>query len=249
MMGYLGHGNSTTMGTGRQTVYGTLERMDENEAHRPLHYTVHHCIFFTAAVALIGMAVFMAIPISYQQTTASYLMLSRGAINKKSVLLLRHAKSSWDDHTLDDFDRPLALEGAMDAERLGIYLNKKQVMPPDIIYASPSVRTRATLELVAQHWKALAAVPVRFDEELYDFEDEGTAYRDFVRDLDSAYQRVMIVGHNPQMLLLEQQLTSHPIKKYPPATFCELSFHADTWKRTHDGEIVLCAGAVSPAND
>jgi phosphohistidine phosphatase SixA len=206
----------------------------------------------------------------------------------KSLLLLRHAKSSWDDPSLRDFDRPLSPKGRQDAENLGKYLNNLLIdatneknlireqqhhhhkhkyhnhehkhhsaeqlqwlplLPPDIIYVSPSVRTRATLELVFRHWKSLAGdghktIPVRLEQALYDFElDDGDSnsnttynttstntYLDFVQHLDPIYQRVMIVGHNPALEQLEQQLAGGEQAqaaaklKYPPGTFCELVF-------------------------
>jgi phosphohistidine phosphatase SixA len=203
--------------------------------------------------------------------------------NPKSLLLLRHAKSSWDDPSLRDFDRPLSPKGRQDAKNLGKYLNNLLIrstndnklvreqqqqhhehkhhsveqlqwlplLPPDIIYVSPSVRTRATLDLVLRYWTALAGdghkvIPVHFEQALYDFElDDGDSnnddnnynnnttgtntYLDFVQHLDPIYQRVMIVGHDPAMEQLEQQLAGGEHRaqaaaksKYPPGTFCEL---------------------------
>jgi phosphohistidine phosphatase len=185
--------------------------------------------------------------------------------NRESLLLLRHAKSSWDDPGLLDFDRPLSPKGKQDAENLCRYLNNllihavdnnysnkqikkkkhhkhhkhhyhsaEQLLPPGIIYVSPSIRTRATLELVAKHWKALAGIPVHTEQALYDFENDesytnnntysSNTYLDFVQHLDPIYQRVMIVGHNPAMEQLEQQLAEHAAEKYPQGTFCELVF-------------------------
>jgi phosphohistidine phosphatase len=211
----------------------------------------------------------------------------------KTLLLLRHAKSSWDDPSLSDFDRPLSPKGIQDAESLGKYLNnllihtnannlmedqqqhhknhsaeqllRLPLLPPDIIYVSPSVRTRATLELVARYWTALAGdgykrIPVYLEQALYDFEvDDGdtstnttynttttsshTTYLDFVQHLDPIYQRVMIVGHNPALEQLEQQLAGGGEQaqaaaklKYPPGTFCELVFDNTNRKNDNNNE-------------
>jgi hypothetical protein len=100
------------------------------------------------------------------------------------------------------------------------------------------------LELVARYWKALAGdahkpISVYVENALYDFElDEGdtntnttyNTYLDFVQHLDPIYQRVMIVGHNPALEQLEQQLAGGEQAqaaaklKYPPGTFCEIVF-------------------------
>ena len=61
--------------------------------------------------------------------------------------LLRHAKSSWDDETLDDHERPLAPRGVRDARRMGAYLRDLPVQP-QLVLCSSAVRTRQTLELI-----------------------------------------------------------------------------------------------------
>lgn len=187
-------------------------------------------------------------------TTPDYILVYTGLFSndrkhhykkrKKSLLLLRHAKSSSDDPSLDDFDRPLTPEGSMDAENVGIFLQEHKVEPPQVIYASPSVRTRATLSLVQEHWldvssssSSASSVPVvQYDDKLFNFDDEGKSYLDFVENLDHHYNRVMIVGHNPPIGKLAQHL-GYPLEKFPPGSFCE--FFLKEWDDSH-GKIGLC---------
>src|SRR5262249_41406064 len=63
------------------------------------------------------------------------------------LMLLRHAKSSWDDGSLEDFDRPLAPRGEAAAPRMGAYMAAHD-LAPQLILCSPAVRTRQTLDLV-----------------------------------------------------------------------------------------------------
>ena len=63
----------------------------------------------------------------------------------KNIYFLRHAKSSWDDYALKDFDRPLSTRGIQDADLMGNYFRSKKIKL-DIIFSSPSKRTRETLE-------------------------------------------------------------------------------------------------------
>ena len=63
----------------------------------------------------------------------------------KNIYFLRHAKSSWDDFALKDFDRPLSTRGIQDADLMGNYFRSKKIKL-DIVFSSPSKRTRETLE-------------------------------------------------------------------------------------------------------
>src|SRR5260370_34478821 len=67
----------------------------------------------------------------------------------KTLMLLRHAKSDWDDRSLSDFDRPLADRGNRDAPRMGKALSKRGPLP-DIIISSPAARARQTIEAVVK---------------------------------------------------------------------------------------------------
>ena len=156
----------------------------------------------------------------------------------RTLLLLRHAKSSWDDPDSDDFDRPSAATGQESALRLGRYLAENKVEPPDMIFMSPSQRTRQTLALVrANGWAE--NVPVTLDERLYDFSSDDSdgeatkSYVDFVsRQLDEQFKRVLIVGHNPPIGALARLLLPHNmVSKFSRGTFCEVFWtELDTWK-------------------
>src|SRR5205823_3269897 len=82
----------------------------------------------------------------------------------KTLLLLRHAKSSWDDSSLRDFDRPLAPRGKRDAPSMGRVL-KEQGPLPDLIISSPAVRAKETIEAFVKSAK-LDLTP-QFDENVY----------------------------------------------------------------------------------
>ena len=173
---------------------------------------------------------------------------------KRSILLLRHAKSSWKDYDparTDDFDRPLSLRGKQAAKRLGRYLQNHAVVIPDQIYASPSARTRSTLHYVQQSWAW--NVPVQFDPLLYDLamnvddndnDDDEDDYHSFLRRrLDPRDRRVLVVGHNPAIRVFANRLLgstkanstdprSVVILEFPPGTFCEIQ-----WNVTVDNSI------------
>ncbi|MCF6124995.1 histidine phosphatase family protein [Mesorhizobium sp. M7A.F.Ca.CA.001.07.2.1] len=110
----------------------------------------------------------------------------------KQLLLLRHAKSSWDDPGLDDFDRPLAERGVKAARSIGRELAARGWLP-DLALVSPALRTRDTWRLVAAEWPMEA--PVEFVEALY----EATA-ADILAELSkvkAATNTILLLGHNP----------------------------------------------------
>ncbi|RUU90706.1 histidine phosphatase family protein, partial [Mesorhizobium sp. M7A.T.Ca.TU.009.01.3.1] len=83
----------------------------------------------------------------------------------KQLLLLRHAKSSWDDPGLDDSDRPLAERGVKAARSIGRELAARGWLP-DLALVSPALRTRDTWRLVAAEWPVQPRIA--FVEALYD---------------------------------------------------------------------------------
>ncbi|AZO55429.1 MULTISPECIES: histidine phosphatase family protein [unclassified Mesorhizobium] len=119
----------------------------------------------------------------------------------KQLLLLRHAKSSWDDRDLDDFDRPLAERGLKAARLIGRELAARDWLP-DLALVSPALRTRDTWRLVA------AELPVHprvaFAEALYDASAADILRQ--VRKADPSSGCLVVLGHNPGLEDLAKQL-------------------------------------------
>ncbi|WP_296736340.1 histidine phosphatase family protein [Mesorhizobium sp.] len=108
----------------------------------------------------------------------------------RQLLLLRHAKSSWDDPALADFERPLAPRGLKTAPLMGRELARRGWLP-DLALVSPSLRTRDTWRLVAaelpQH------VAAEFAEEIYEAAPAAILAR--IRQAKAA--SLLVIGHNP----------------------------------------------------
>jgi phosphohistidine phosphatase len=105
------------------------------------------------------------------------------------LLLIRHAKSSWDDASLADRERPLAGRGRKAAERMGAHL-QNEGLRPDVVLCSPSRRTRETLELLE-----FSGAEVTYLDELY-----GADAHDLLanaREVRDDAEVVAVVGHNP----------------------------------------------------
>lgn len=113
----------------------------------------------------------------------------------RELILMRHGKSSWDDPSLDDFDRPLAPRGRKAASRMGAEIAARGWLP-DHAVVSAALRTRQTWRRVAAELDGAAPRP-QYDEALY----MASADRMLavVRAVPAKTSRLMLVGHNPGM--------------------------------------------------
>ena len=141
----------------------------------------------------------------------------------KTLLVLRHAKSSWNDPALDDHERPLNKRGRRDAPRMGELVREYGLMP-GVVISSDAVRARLTAEAVAE--AARYAGEILLDPRLY---MAGPA------DILSLLQRVrekaetvMIVGHNPGLEKLVEQLTGE-WQDLPTAALAQIGLPIDQW--------------------
>lgn len=163
----------------------------------------------------------------------------------RTLLLLRHAKSGWDDPQLGDHERPLAKRGARDAARIGDYLAKHDLVP-DLVLCSDAVRTRATLTIVLSRVEG-AAPRIVYDRRLYLAEPDAIVAA--LAEVDAATDRVMVIGHNPGMHALALGLTgsgagkalAQLALKYPTAGLAVIDFDADGWDRLAAGKGTLRA--------
>jgi len=153
----------------------------------------------------------------------------------KTLLILRHAKSSWKDLDLADHDRPLSTRGKRDAPRMGHLLLEKELLP-QLIISSTAKRARKTVKLVSE---ACGYKGDRlFIEALYAAGPE--AYIGALRELGGGYERVMVVGHNPGLEELLDRLTGagHTL---PTAALAEVSLPIGSWDElgvSTEGELI-----------
>jgi phosphohistidine phosphatase len=109
----------------------------------------------------------------------------------KRLLLLRHAKSSWDDPGLPDHDRPLAPRGHRAAERMAEHLGSN-VPHVDLVLSSSALRTMQTLERMTE---AFGGAEIAVEDELYGATDDELLER--LRRVVEADETVALIGHNP----------------------------------------------------
>jgi phosphohistidine phosphatase len=151
----------------------------------------------------------------------------------KTLFLVRHAKSSWDDPALADKDRPLNDRGKRDAPKMGERLAKAGAKP-DLILSSPAKRALTTAEIIARKL-GYKRKNIVVDDRLYAVESE--VLLEVIRRLDDGAECVMLFGHNPELTELAHRLSSK-ISHMPTCAVAELTFDVKSWKRI---------GAVSPS--
>jgi phosphohistidine phosphatase len=117
----------------------------------------------------------------------------------KTILLMRHSKSSWKDHNLDDFERPLKKRGKKDARAMAQILVEKELLPQKL-FSSNAKRARETAEIVIEEIKL--NIPIEYLDQLY--MAEMSVYENLLREMPDELERVMIIGHNPGIESLVQ---------------------------------------------
>lgn len=147
----------------------------------------------------------------------------------KTLLLLRHAKSSWKEPDLKDFDRPLNQRGLKAAPAVGKLIRKRKLRP-ELVLSSPAERARQTITKVLE--AARLDAELRYDERIY----EASASRLFevVSQIEDSVSLAMLVGHNPGFEELVQDLTGEA-ETLPTAALACIELDIDKWSKLRSG--------------
>jgi len=144
----------------------------------------------------------------------------------KELFILRHAKSSWDNPALADFDRPLNSRGKEDAPLMGKHLSKLGIKP-DLILSSPAKRAKKTAKIVAEQL-GIKPEEIEFRETIYEASAQSLLY--LVCQLPDSAKRVMLVGHNPGFTELANILGDIVIENIPTAGIVGIAFDTSKWE-------------------
>jgi phosphohistidine phosphatase len=142
----------------------------------------------------------------------------------KTLLLMRHAKSSWKIKDIPDHERPLNKRGRRDAPRIGNLIAEQELVP-QLILSSSALRARQTAELVAE--TSGAAVSVTYLDRLYMAEAEE--FYTALRSLPDEVERVLVIGHNPGLETF-LQILSNRIESLPTAVLAHISLPIEDWQ-------------------
>jgi phosphohistidine phosphatase len=153
----------------------------------------------------------------------------------KTLFLLRHAKSSWKEANIADFDRPLNERGRRAAPFMGRLL-KERGLSPDLIISSPAKRARKTAKLFREAGEYKAEII--FDDRIYEASPSTLLY--VAGEADDSLHSVMLVGHNPGMEGIVRVLTGQN-EPMPTAAIAVVDLDIDTWKQIASGRGTLRA--------
>jgi len=142
----------------------------------------------------------------------------------KTLILVRHAKSSWNDAALPDRERPLNDRGKRDLARMCKRLAERGVKP-DLIVSSPALRALATAEVIAKKLD-YKRKHIAVSDRLY--AGQADDLLEVMRALDDELQSVMLVGHNPELTELARHL-SREITHMPTCAIAQFTFSAKSW--------------------
>jgi phosphohistidine phosphatase len=150
----------------------------------------------------------------------------------KSLILVRHAKSSWDISIPNDFDRPLNERGKKDAPEAAKRLINKGVLI-DAFISSPAKRAKKTAKYFAAEYGVnkdkLILIP-----ELY--EAQANIFYDVTRDIDDAYSSVAIFSHNPGITEFVNSLTDYKVDNMPTCAVFAVQSNINSWTEFRSSE-------------
>ena len=150
----------------------------------------------------------------------------------KTLYIVRHAKSSWDDFSLSDHDRPLSKTGVRKTGHIIEYLQKKGIKP-DLFMSSSALRAKTTAFQIAGGL-GVPAEKVKIEKQLYhaDADSIYSTLLDLPDDIDS----VMLFGHNPTLTYFVNNYLRPEIDNLPTSGVVSIGFRTDKWEKVIDAK-------------
>ncbi|WP_373036672.1 histidine phosphatase family protein [Sulfurimonas sp.] len=144
--------------------------------------------------------------------------------SRKRLFIIRHAKSSWKDSKLSDFERPLNKRGKANAPEMGRRLRKRHIVP-DMFVSSPALRAKTTAEIIAKK--------VRYSKEIV-YEDDIYASSEIVIDkiikkVDDKHRTLFLLGHNPDLNMFVEDYVDFD-ENIVTCGVVEIKFNCKSWK-------------------
>lgn len=153
----------------------------------------------------------------------------------KQLLICRHAKSSWKNPELADIARPLNRRGKRNAPFMGERLAARGMMP-ELILSSPAKRARKTAVRLCRGMKAPADL-IQINDTLYDSDVPGLL--ELISTIDDCYDRVMLIGHNPEFTNLVNHLVPVEINNVPTCGIVAFSLPVNSWQNVQQTQAEL----------
>lgn len=151
----------------------------------------------------------------------------------KTLYLVRHAKSSWDNaEELSDRERPLNKRGKRDAPKMAVLLAERNIIP-DVLVSSPAVRAYTTAQVFAQVFD-LKTKDIQLEEDIYEHGTSVEKILQIVQQLDDKHTSAMVFGHNPTFTELANCYSGTLIENVPTCGVVCIEFNVPTWKEVSE---------------
>lgn len=148
----------------------------------------------------------------------------------KTLIIIRHAKSSWNNLALNDFDRPLNGRGKKDAPAMGERLKGMGVVP-NLIISSPANRAKTTAYAIAEKL-GIKREDIVLNEDLY--HASTSELLDIIEGIDNSVETLALVGHNPGLTYFANMKTGAYIDNVPTTGVLGITFEIDKWQDIRD---------------
>ncbi|PKP09147.1 MAG: hypothetical protein CVU09_12485 [Bacteroidetes bacterium HGW-Bacteroidetes-4] len=153
----------------------------------------------------------------------------------KTLMLMRHAKSSWKEPLPEDRDRPILKKGIKRTKRTALFIKEKGLIP-ELILSSPAVRAWQTAELLIE--ELVTNLKIKQVDAMYP--GSSAALLKTIWQVNNKYSRLMIIGHNPGLSDLACYLLGNQEASWIPTSgLVVISFVNGRWQETKPGEGVM----------
>ena len=150
----------------------------------------------------------------------------------KTLLLIRHAKSSWNDVVLSDFDRPLNERGKEDAPQMAKRMLDKKILP-DLFISSPAKRAKKTasifMEVYNENKKNLVLIPSLYEASVVNFYNA-------IKIVDDKYNNIALFSHNPGITEFANSLIDNKIDNIPTCGVFAVSIKTKKWNEIQNAD-------------
>ena len=143
----------------------------------------------------------------------------------KTLILVRHAKSAWPDVSVPDYERPLENQGVEDSIQIGKYL-KTKVPNPDYIITSGAKRTLETAQIISTE---LFNQPIALNINKLIYGASINEMKNLIKNFNQKYKNIMVVGHNPTMTLLINEISNASIDHVPELGTAIINYNINHW--------------------
>lgn len=154
----------------------------------------------------------------------------------KRLIIIRHAKSSWEDSTLKDIDRPLNKRGMQAANLMGYFLKQKN-FEDKLFISSPANRALATAKIM--HAIVDSKRPIQINPDLYTFSDNGSVFLNCLSTIPEHIQTVCLFSHNETCYHFVHAKSKGSIEKFPTAALASFLVNSPLWSSTKNNNLLF----------